>query len=90
MELKGNIGSSPIGYDFTVDGSLNVQASIGYTEPTTQAQAGGFIKAPAATVLSMLASKISSNPVMSSAETILVQAIEAYVIAHPAPAAAAQ
>jgi len=85
MELKGNIGATPVVYDVTVDALFNVELSIGYKDASpTGMEMGIQASVPLKAVLDALVAKANS-PVLSTVETVFLMAVQSYLASLPAP-----
>jgi hypothetical protein len=83
VDIKGNLGSSPISYEVKSDSLLNISLSIGYssgspTDPSFSIVAG----IPLAVILA--AAVAQKGGVLGQAEQMLVSAAEAYLASQPA------
>ena len=86
MEIKGNVGSTPVVYDVKADALLNLSLSIGYQAPTpTDPSFSVLASVPMGAIAA--AAVAGKSAIVGEAEKIFVEACEAYIAAQPAAAA---
>jgi len=81
MDLKGNVGSSPVAWDVALDAKLNLVLSLSYADAS-----GAYAKMEGGvaltSVLDQLVAKLKS-PTASGIEQGLVAALEMYLATQP-------